>query len=109
MTTSARALAFLAVLLLPVGCDKGSTTTTPADASDPASLPEAAAPEAELVPNLEAQPGDTTTCPYSGGPFVVKAEHPKVEYEGKSYWVCSEEAAEKVRADPDAYLEAFEG
>ena len=55
------------------------------------------------------QPGDTTTCPFSGKPFVVKAEHPRVDYEGQTYWVCSEDAAEKVRADPAKYLDGFEG
>ena len=86
------------VALALAGCDKGSETAAPTDAA-----------QAEVVPNLQAQPGDTTTCPYSGRPFVVKAEHPKVEYQGNSYWICSEEAAEKVRADPDAYLADFEG
>ena len=40
---------------------------------------------------------------------MVRAEHPKVEYEGQSYWICSDKAAEQVRADPDKYLADFEG
>lgn len=97
MTPSPTRLVLLGALALS-SCDKGSTTATPAEAT-----------QTEVVPNLEAKPGDTTTCPYSGRPFVVKAEHPKVEYEGESYWVCSEQAAEKVRADPGKYLDDFEG
>ncbi|MEX1367333.1 MAG: hypothetical protein AB1Z98_29670 [Nannocystaceae bacterium] len=91
--------------LLLAGCSK-------APAAAPTAEPGAAAqPEAPavVVPNLEAQPGDTTTCPYSGRSFVVKAEDPRVEYEGKTYWVCSEDAAEAVRADPGKYLDDFEG
>ncbi len=93
-------LALSSTLLL--ACNKGgdSSSTPPDGASDEA---------APLVKNLEAQPGDTTICPFSGKPFVVKAEHPKVEYEGQSYWVCSEGAAEKVRAEPSTYLDGFEG
>jgi YHS domain-containing protein len=40
---------------------------------------------------------------------VVKAEHPKVEYEGTTYTICSEKAAEAVRADPGKYLDDFSG
>ena len=92
-------------MLLAVGCD-GPETATPVDATPAA--PEAPA-AAEVVKNVDAQPGDTTTCPFSGKPFVVKAEHPRVDYEGQTYWVCSEDAAEKVRADPAKYLDGFEG
>ncbi len=103
-------LAASALVLLVPGCDKPETAT-PADAAAPATpeAPAADAPAAEVVKNVDAQPGDTTTCPYSGRPFVVKAEHPQVEYEGETYWVCSEEAAEKVRADPAKYLDGFDG
>ncbi len=89
-----------------VACSKEPASNPPEAA--PAAAPESEA-AAELVPNLEAQVGDTTTCPYSGRSFVVKAEHPRVDYEGKSYWVCSEKAADEVRADPAKYLDNFEG
>jgi YHS domain-containing protein len=104
MTMSARAHALIAVFMLHAGCDQGAATTPPTDALEPSP-----ASEAQVVPNLEAQPGDTTTCPYSGRTFVVKAEHPKVDYEGNSYWLCSEDAAQKVRADPSKYFDGFEG
>lgn len=98
-----------ALMLLAGGCDKPETAT-PVDATPATPEPPAAeTPAAEVVKNVDAQPGDTTTCPFSGKPFVVEAEHPQVEYEGKTYWVCSEDAAEKVRADPAKYLDGFEG
>lgn len=95
-------------------CAKGSGPTT-----EPTAAPGAAAPPGDaaadplagqpVVKNVDAQPGDVTTCPYSGRTFVVKAEHPKVDYGGQSYWVCSEKAAEAVRADPAKYLDGFSG
>jgi YHS domain-containing protein len=104
-------------LVLSLGlaaCAKGSgptTEPTPGTAAqpptgDPAPDPLAGQP---VVENVDAQPGDVTTCPYSGRTFVVKAEHPRVEYGGQSYWICSEEAAEAVRADPGKYLDGFTG
>ena len=91
----------------------GACSKAPAEAptTDPAAATgePAAEPAAEVVKNVDAQPGDTTTCPYSGRTFVVKADHPRVEYQGKSYWICSEKAAEEVRADPGKYLDDFEG
>ena len=95
------------VLPLGLGCAQGSgpAPEPPLD-STPAAEPQAEQP---VVKNLDAQPGDVTTCPYSGRPFVVKAEHPKVEYQGRSYWICSEQAAQAVRADPERYLDGFQG
>lgn len=97
-------------------CAKGSGPTTeptvdPGTATQPSAGDAVADPLAgqPVVKNVDAQPGDVTTCPYSGRTFVVKAEHPKVDYGGKRYWVCSEKAAEAVRADPAKYLDGFTG
>ena len=106
--TSAIVRLTLMAALAAAGCDKGATAT-PTETQATAAPPAQADQTVDVVRNVEAKPGDTTTCPYSGRTFVVKAEHPKVEYEGKSYWICSEDAAEKVRADPDAYLADFAG
>jgi YHS domain-containing protein len=94
------------------GCAKGSgPTVEPGAGAEP--LPGEPSPDPlagqPVIQNVDAQPGDVTTCPYSGRTFVVKAEHPKVEHDGKRYWVCSEEAAEAVRAGPGKYLDGFEG
>lgn len=101
----ASASAFLAVGLL--ACHDAAPSTSPAAAESDATGSSEPAPT--TVKNVDAQPGDTTTCPFSGRAFVVKAEHPQVEYEGKTYWVCSDEAAERVRAEPSKYLDGFEG
>ncbi|MCA9720388.1 MAG: hypothetical protein H6713_23480 [Myxococcales bacterium] len=85
-----------------VACNKGGDASRPPEAS-------AENTASRLVKNVDAKPGDTTTCPFSGKPFVVKAEHPRVDYNGASFWVCSESAAEQVRADPAKYLEGFDG
>lgn len=103
------------VLSLGLGaCAKGrGSADEPSADPGTASQPPEGAPDPltgqPVVKNLEAEPGDVTTCPYSGRTFVVKAEHPKVEHDGKRYWVCSEEAAEAVRADPGKYLDGFTG
>jgi len=84
--------------------DPGTAAAPPA--GEPAPDPLAGQP---VVKNVDAQPGDVTTCPYSGRTFVVKADHPKVEHAGQTYWVCSEKAAEAVRAAPAKSLDGFEG
>jgi YHS domain-containing protein len=102
---NARLRTAVAVALLSVpACAKAGATAAP---SEPGAA--APAPAATVVPNLEAKPGDTTTCPFSGRTFVVAADHPQVEYQGKTYWICSENAAEQVRADPGKYLDDFAG
>jgi len=57
-----------------------------------------------VVPNHEAKPGDVTTCPYSGRKFVVAADSPRLEYQGKNYVLCSEQARDAVAADPAKYI-----
>jgi hypothetical protein len=92
----------------PPTSDPGTAAAPPASepAGEPAADPLAGQP---VVKNIDAAPGDVTTCPYSGRTFVVKAEHPRVEHAGKSYWICSEKAAQAVCAEPGKYLDGFEG
>lgn len=102
----------LALSLGLAACAKSSgPTVDPGTAAEPPATETAADPLAGLpvVKNVDAQPGDVTTCPFSGRTFMVKAEHPRVEHDGKSYWICSEKAAESVRADPAKYLDGFDG
>lgn len=91
--------------------DPGQGTSEPGTAAEPPTGEPAADPLAgqPVVKNVDAQPGDVTTCPYSGRTFVVKADLPQVEHGGKTYWICSEKAAEAVRAEPGKYLDGFEG
>jgi YHS domain-containing protein len=106
------------VLSLGLGaCTKGSGPTTEPTNPDSATAPPhgEGEPSADplagrpVVKNVDAQPGDVTTCPYSGRTFEVKADLPQVEHGGKTYWICSEKAAEAVRAEPSKYLDGFEG
>jgi YHS domain-containing protein len=52
----------------------------------------------------EAAVGDKTRCPVSGEVFTVSADSPKVEVEGKTYYMCCGGCTEKFKADPKKYL-----
>lgn len=97
-------ISLIAAALLLTGCDKSSDTTSPDEATD-------ADPFAgkEVVENTEAQPGDVTICPYSGKKFIVKADHPKFDYNGKTYVFCGDRALEAIEADPEKYLGPADG
>lgn len=95
-----------ALVLVTLGLAACSKAPAEAPTTDPAAATET---PSSVVRNVDAQPGDTTTCPYSGRTFVVKADHPRVEYQGKTYWICSEKAAAEVRAEPGKYLDDFDG
>lgn len=49
--------------------------------------------------------GDKTTCLVSGEEFVVTADSPKVEIDGKTYYTCCSSCAKKLQADPKKYLD----
>ena len=50
-----------------------------------------------------AQVGDKTTCPVSGEEFVVAADSPRAEIDGKTYYFCCPGCAKKFQADPKKY------
>lgn len=52
--------------------------------------------------------GDKTICPVSGEDFVVTAESPKVEIDGKTYYTCCPGCAKKLQADPKKYLDKLQ-
>lgn len=52
----------------------------------------------------EAQVGDTTKCPVSGEEFVVEASSPKVEHEGKTYYLCCSGCKKRFEANPASFL-----
>ena len=64
----------------------------------------AAAHPGPVVPFGEAKVGDKTTCPVSGETFVVDADSPKAEYEGKTYYFCCGGCAGDFKADPASFL-----
>src|SRR5262245_29477255 len=57
----------------------------------------------------EAKIGDTSHCPVSGEEFVVAADSPKVEHEGKTYYFCCGGCAKKFKADPAKYVAKLKG
>jgi Cu+-exporting ATPase len=51
----------------------------------------------------QAQVGDKTTCPVSGEEFVVAADSPRAELDGKTYYFCCAGCVKKFQADPKKY------
>ena len=70
--------------------------------------PAAASPSASTSSDLkapgEAQVGDRTTCPVMGNVFVVTADSPKAEHQGRTYYFCCPGCVAKFQADPSRYL-----
>lgn len=106
-------------LFLPIGSSLGcggssvaaqSTPTAPtaessAKASNAASTTSASTDTKPLKKAGEAGLGDRTVCPTSGEEFVVTADSPKVEYNGKTYYFCCSGCDQKFARDPKKYLE----
>lgn len=95
----ARMRTFVTALLL--GCSL-SLVACGGGAAHPADP--AAAAAAGVKPIGEAKVGDKTLCPVSGEDFVVAADSPKVELDGKTYYFCCPGCAKKFQADPQKYL-----
>jgi len=55
--------------------------------------------------SAEARKGETLICPVNGNGFEVGESTPYVEIEGKKYYVCCSTCGEKLKADPDKYLD----
>ena len=95
-----RTISIFAVMLalssLAVAC--GGTTPAPTS-------PAAVAPaSATIKPIGEARVGDTSRCPVSGEEFVVAADSPRVDHEGKTYYFCCGGCAKKFGAEPGKFL-----
>jgi Cu+-exporting ATPase len=59
-----------------------------------------------VKPIGEASVGDTTKCPVSGEEFVVAADSPKAEHEGKTYYFCCAGCKKKFESDPKKFSSA---
>ncbi|HEY6175778.1 MAG TPA: YHS domain-containing protein [Kofleriaceae bacterium] len=77
------------------------------------SAPPPAAPKADtatatvpapLVAAGEAKVGDRTKCIVSGHEFVVKADSPHAEYNGKTYYFCCPDCPKAFAAHPEKYV-----
>lgn len=67
--------------------------------------PATAASAAGIKAPGTATVGDKTVCPVSGEDFVVTADSPKIEIDGKTYYTCCSGCAKKLQADPKKYLD----
>jgi YHS domain-containing protein len=99
----------VAVLVaLWVGCG-GSSSASESGSSEgtaSASTTGSETAAARVVPPGEATVGDTTTCPVSGETFVVTAESPRVEHEGRTYYFCCPGCDARFQANPAQFLGA---
>ncbi len=48
--------------------------------------------------------GNKLICPVMKTEFVLKADSPKIEYKGKSYYFCCPDCVEKFKKDPNKYI-----
>jgi YHS domain-containing protein len=97
------------VVLFVAACGSAQpAATAPAPAASstaPASSPVSSSADARgIVAPGEAKVGDKTLCMISKEEFVVKADSPKVEHEGKTYYFCCSGCEAKFKADPKKYL-----
>ncbi len=58
--------------------------------------------------NGAARSGELTWCPIADQNFVVASDTPGVEHNGKTYYFCCDECAEKFKADPARWVAAIE-
>ena len=75
----------------------------PAPAADTAG---AAASSQPLVPAGEAKVGDRTKCIVSGHEFVVTADSPHADYNGKTYYFCCPDCPKAFAAHPEKFVPA---
>ncbi|MBK7398265.1 MAG: YHS domain-containing protein [Myxococcales bacterium] len=101
---SRSSLVFLALslsLVVPaVGCS--SSQKAPDSAASAASATSSSAKG--VVPPGEAKVGDRSYCLVSKEEFVVNADSPKAEYEGKTYYFCCSGCDKAFSKDPKKFL-----
>src|SRR4051794_33205344 len=86
--------------LFAVAC---AGSAPPPAAPSPAAAP-AAASSAPLAAPGEAKVGDRTKCPVSGHEFVVTADSPHAEYNGKTYYFCCPDCPKAFEANPEKFV-----
>ena len=72
--------------------------------ASPTPPPAAATDSSPLVAAGEAKVGDRTKCIVSGHEFVVKADSPHAEYNGKTYYFCCPDCPKAFQAQPEKYV-----
>jgi hypothetical protein len=96
-----RIKSMLLLCLFTVGC-AGSAPPPAAPSSNPA----AAASSQPLVAPGEAKVGDRTKCIVSGHEFVVAADSPHAEYNGKTYYFCCPDCPKAFEEHPEKFVPA---
>lgn len=94
-------------LVLALGCGGAQPAhATAANETKPTTETKVADAKAgDVKKNGEAKIGDKTTCPVSGEVFEVKADSPKTDHAGKTYYFCCPGCDKKFQADPKKYLD----
>jgi Cu+-exporting ATPase len=87
--------------LFAVAC---AGSAPPPAAPAPVPVPAAPAPATPLVAPGEAKVGDRTKCPVSGHEFVVTADSPHAEYNGKTYYFCCNNCPKAFEANPEKFV-----
>ena len=87
-------------------CSGGGTEKSAAGSGCGHQGNQAAPAGAALVPAELAKVGDRTTCPVSGGKFVVRTETVFVSHAGKSYPTCCPGCAARFNQDPKKFLDS---
>lgn len=95
---------FFVVALSVVGC--GGSSQGDGTSAEGTGSTGGEATAARVVPVGEATIGDTTTCPVSGETFVVTAESPHVQHEGRTYYFCCPGCDARFQANPAQFLGA---
>ena len=80
----------------------GGSAPPPAAPTAPATTTTAA--PSPLVAPGEAKIGDRTTCIVSGHEFVVTADSPHADYNGKTYYFCCPDCPKAFEANPAKYV-----
>jgi YHS domain-containing protein len=88
------------ILTLAVGVSVALSGCATSSSSNSSSGTAPAAASKTPVKPGEAKVGDTTTCPVSGETFVVAADSPKVDYNGKTYFFCCADCTGDFQKDP---------
>ena len=100
-----RIKSMLVLCLFTAAC--AGSAPPPAAPSSPApaaAATDAAASSQPLVAPGEAKVGDRTKCAVSGEEFVVKADSPHAEYNGKTYYFCCPDCPKTFQANPEKYV-----
>lgn len=91
----------LCPLFFAVACGGAAAPPPAAPSPNPAG---AAASSAPLVAPGEAKVGDRTKCPVSGEEFVVAADSPHAEHNGKTYYFCCPDCPKAFQANPEKFV-----